>query len=168
MQHSMAERAKFPAQQVDNAIRAGLREGRRSVDLPSTEAEIKGVIYRENLEHYLEHVQTSLNSADYLQAAEKSWGAYAQTIKAIASDYEMGPNHHASIIGVADALAQLASGTDVAAGDALRHGLSTARSLHQHFYENDLSGATVTANVMEVNEAIALMQDLFARGDSTA
>ena len=159
----MENPAKFSVQQVGDAIRGGLREGRRSIDLPATEAEIKGMIYRENLAHYLGHVQTSLDDSDYLQAAEKSWGAYAQTIKAIAADYDLAASHHASIIGAADALALLAGDADPASGEVLRHGLSTARSLHQHFYENDLSGATVAANATEVNSVIELLQELFAR-----
>ena len=157
----MAQESNFSTEQVAEAIRAGLREGRQPVDLSPTEASHQSAVYRGILAHYREHVQKSLDEGDYLQAAEKSWGAYDQTIKAVAADHGLRVTHHASIIGAADQIALLVRSLDSAAGDALRHGLSTARSLHQHFYENDLSDVTVTADTHEVIAAINLLQELF-------
>ncbi len=157
----MAESPNLSPQQVSDAIRAGLREGRQSVDLSATERSQQAGVYRGNLAHYRDHVGKSLDEGDYLQAAEKSWGAYAQTVKAIAADHGLRVTHHASIIGAADRIALLVGTVDTAAGDTLRQGLSTARSLHQHWYENDLSDATVTANTREVIAAIDLLQKLF-------
>ncbi len=150
----------FSTEQVTEAIRAGLREGRQPVDLSVTEGSQQAEVYRGNLAHYRDHAQKSLDEGDCLQAAEKSWGAYAQTIKAVAADHGLRVTHHASIIGAADRIALLVGTVDTAAGDTLRQGLSTARSLHQHWYENDLSGATVTANTREVIAAIDLLQEL--------
>lgn len=157
----MAGSSNLSPQQVSDAIRAGLREGRQPVDLSPAEASQQAEVYRGNLAHYRDHVQKSLGEGDYLQAAEESWGAYAQTIKAVAADHGLRVTHHASIIGAADRIALLVGTADTVAGDTLRQGLSTARSLHQHWYENDLSDATVTANTREVIAAIDLLHELF-------
>ena len=152
--------------QVSDAIRAGLREGRQPVDLSPSEGTQQAGVCRRNLAHCRGHVQKSLDEGDYLQAAEKSWGAYAQSIKAVAADHRLRLTHHASIMGVADQLALLAGSVDPAAGQALRQGLSTARSLHQHWYEDDLSDTTVATDSREVMAAIDLLQELFLAGAS--
>ena len=152
----------FTPQQIAAAIRSGLREGRRPVDLSPTEAEVKAETYLANLAHFQQHVRTSLDAGDYLQAAEKSWGAYAQTIKAISADHLLSVAHHASLIGVAGRLAMLARASDSEAGNALSVGLSSARSLHQHFYESDLPPEEVVINSTQVETAIDLMQQLFS------
>ena len=157
----MAGSPNLSPQQISDAIRAGLREGRRPVDLSVTEGSQQAGVYRGNLAHYRSHVQKSLDEGDYLQAAEKSWGAYAQTIKAIAADHGLRVTHHASIIGVADQISVLVGLADTTVGDTLRQGLSTARSLHQHWYENDLSDVTVAANTREVIAAIDLLHEIF-------
>ena len=156
----MAGSPNLSPQQVSDAIRAGLREGRQPVDLSPTEASQQSAVYRGNLAHYRDHAQTSLDEDDCLQAAEKSWGAYAQTIKAVAAEHGLRVTHHASIIGAADQIALLVGSVDPAAGNALRNGLSTARSLHQHWYENDLSDVTVAANTHEIMVAIDLLQEI--------
>lgn len=148
--------------QIANAIRAGLRHGREPVNPPSPEITAKSAVYRRSLAHYRQHAQDSLAQGDYLQAAEKSWGAYTQTLKIIAADRGLPLSHHASIIAVAGRLATLAGASSPEAGNTLRHGLSTARSLHQHFYENDLPDETVTASTADVMAAIDLLQQLFA------
>ena len=43
----------------------------------------------------------------------------------------------------------------------LRYGLATARSLHQHFYENDLPDDEVFEAAADVDIAVALLQQLF-------
>ncbi len=162
----MAGSAKLSPEQVSDAIRAGLREGRQPVDLSPAEASQQSAVYRGNLGHYLRHAQTSLEQDDHLQAAEKSWGSYAQTIKAIGADHLLRITHHASIIGVAGHLAELAANIDPESGVVLRHGLSAARSLHQHFYENDLPNRIVVENVSDVGTAIDLLQELFTADPS--
>ena len=121
----------------------------------------RAATHRNILARYREHAQQSRDAGDYLQAAEKSWGAYAQTVKAIVSDHRWRATDHGSIIGVASELAALAGHSDPEAGDILRHGLSTARSLHQHFYEEDLPDGMVIASADDVAIAIDLLQELF-------
>ena len=96
--------------------------------------------------------------------AEKSWGAFAESTKAIAADYGMKISFHGTIISVASRLATLAAQDAPDAGEALRHGLSSARSLHQHFYENDLEPEDVIFSAERVAAAIGLMQHRFSAG----
>ena len=147
--------------QIADAIRAGLRHGREPVNPPSPEITAKSAVYRRSLAHYRQHAQDSLARGDYLQAAEKSWGAYTQTLKIIAADRGLPLAHHASIIAVARRLAELVRPSDPDAARTLRYGMSTARSLHQHFYENDLPDAEVADATADVMATIDLLQRLF-------
>ena len=148
----------FTPQQVDNAIRAGLRGNRRSFALAPGDATEKGAAYRGNLAHYQGLVEKCLAEGDYRQAAEKSWGAYAQTVKVIAAAHGMNVATHRSVLRVAYELNALAGSADPAIAARLRAGYLAARSLHQHFYENDLPDGEVISLAEEVRDAIDLLQ----------
>ena len=143
------------------AVAAGLRRANRDVDLSPEDAARQVALYQNNLAHYRQHVWKSLDEGDYLQAAEKSWGAYAQIIKSIGADRQFALSHHGVIVGVAARLASLVGGFDPIAGDVLSSGLAYARSLHQHFCENDLPDEMVIASSEAVAAAIDLLQRLF-------
>ena len=145
----MVKHSPFSEQQITDAIRSGLREGREPATMSAERAAERAAAHRSIRERYQQHGQQSQSAGDYLQVAEKSWGAYAQTIKALVSEHRWRATHHVSIIGVADRLALLAGETDADAGRTLSRGLAFARSLHQHFYEEDLSDAMVVANAAE-------------------
>ena len=120
--------------------------------------------YRGMMEEYRQHSLQYLAEGDYRQAAEKSWGAFAESVKSIAADYGMKISFHGTIIGVAGGLADLAARDDAVAGSVIDTGLHSARSLHQHFYENDLPAAQVQSSSRRVAAAIDLMQQRFAAG----
>lgn len=151
----------FSSQQVEDSILLGLRGDRRRYELESDEAVQKNATYGGNLAHYRSVAQKCLNEGDYLQAAEKSWGAYAQTIKGISAAHGIGVSTHSNLVSVAQALNALAVDADAAMGTQLRQAFHSARSLHQHFYENDLFNDEVERSVSEVMAAIDLMQALF-------
>ena len=118
--------------------------------------------YRTIMDEYRQHGRYYLTAGDYRQAAEKSWGAFAESIKSIAADYGMKISFHGTIVGVAGRLATLAAQDAPDVGEALRHGLNSARSLHQHFYENDLEPEDVIFSAGRVAAAIDLMQQRFS------
>ena len=120
--------------------------------------------YRQTLDAYRRHSREYLAAGDYQQAAEKAWGAYAQSVKSIGADYGVKLAHHAHIIRAGGALATLSAQDDPAATALLDAGLNSARSLHQHFYENDLPGPIVIRSSARVLEAIDLMQQRFGMG----
>ncbi len=156
----MVKRAEFSAEQVAEAIRAGLPR-RPDIVLTEAEAAESTATYRDNLTHYREHVQESLAGRDFRQVAEKSWGAYTQTIKAIAADHRLRVRSHANILRVAEQLTSLVSSSDPDLGAVLDMGANSAHSLHIHFYENDLPNETVSRRAASTAEAIDVMQEIF-------
>ena len=153
----------FTAQQVEGAIRYGMRGDRMRYEIGPVEAVQKSAAYGSNRAHYRSVAQKCLNEGDYLQAAEKTWGAYAQTIKSASAGYGIRVSTHSNLLSVAQSLIDLALGVDANTGEQLRRALHTARSLHQHFYENDLLDAEVERSVTEVMDAVDLLQTLFYR-----
>lgn len=148
---------------VAAVIRAA-RNMRVDSEIPQDEAAALSGKYRDILNQYRQHSRECLAAGDYLQGAEKSWGAYAASVKAIAADYGLKISFHGSIISVASRLATLANRDDPNAGAVLRAGLHLARSLHQHSYENDLEPEVINLADDDVNAAIDLMQQRFASG----
>ena len=149
--------------QISDAIRASLRPSRRPVALSPADATSKAAAYRNSLAHYRQHAHDSLTQGDYRQAAEKSWGAYTQTIKAIAADHSSLIPTHAAILRVSQQLTTLvdhAGHPDRAL--TLTRGLLAARALHTHFYENDLPDQAVILAADDVTATIDLLQQLFA------
>ena len=127
--------------------------------------------YLGNLDHYRQHVPKSLADGDYRQAAEKSWGAYAQAIKIIGADHGLHINSHTAILRVSGRIIALVGPQNAPSAAALTNGLLVARAMHTHFYENDLPESAVIAGADTVANAINLLQDLFPvngadRGDS--
>ena len=82
---------------------------RVDAEIPEDEIVETAGKYRDILNHYRQHSREFLDSGDYLQGAEKSWGAYAASIKAVAADYGLKITFHGSIISVASRLATLAN-----------------------------------------------------------
>lgn len=148
---------------VAATIRAA-RNMRPDTEIPQDEVVETAGKYRDILDHYRQHSRECLDSGDYLQRAEKSWGSYAASIKAIAADYGLKISFHGSIISVASRLATLANRDDPNAGAIMRAGLHSARSLHQHSYENDLEPDVIMLSADDVNAAIDLMQRRFSAG----
>ena len=160
----------FPPEQVTEAIRAGLSR-REDVVVEAGEAAGLTNAYLGNLDHYRQHVQKSLADGDYRQAAEKSWGAYAQAIKLIGAEHGLHVTSHRSILQVSGQLTSLVNRHDAETAAALTTGLVVARAMHTHFYENDLPASAVVASAEIVANAINLLQVLFpvngaTRGDS--
>ena len=146
---------------LTEVIRAALNQRVDSQFTPS-QAQAASENYRNSMNHYRRRGQQSLAKEDYRQAAEKSWGAFAQSVKAIAADYGLRISFHGSIVSVAGRLATIATQDDPDAGAVLRQGLGFARSLHQHFYEIDLPAEDVTFSAGRVFAAVDLMQQRFS------
>ena len=150
----------FTPDQIAHAVAAG-RSPRWDAALTPAQAADHAAKYRDNQEHYQQHAAHSLTDGDYRQAAEKSWGAFTQTVKAIAADRQVHLSGHISIMRVVGQLSALAAQADPDAANQLNQAITAAHSLHTHFYENDLPNAVVTQSAGAVADAIALMQELF-------
>ena len=153
---------QFTPQQVADAVQTALRPGRPPVALSPGDAADKAAAYRDNLAHYRRHAQKSLDEGDYRQAAEKSWGAYTQTVKAIAADHRLLVPTHSGVLRVSGRLTDLARQSgDRNTVTILTRGLIAARALHTHFYENDLPDDAVILSSADVATTIDLLQRLF-------
>lgn len=157
----MTNGLKLPSERVADAIRAVL-PNRPDVVLSAQEASDLPAVYRDSLRHYREHARTSIEVGDFRQAAEKTWGAYTQTIKAIAADHGLRVRSHFNILRVSEQLTTLVAHSDPNAGTVLDNGADSAHSMHIHFYENDLPDATVIRRAERVADAIDLLQTLFS------
>ena len=155
-----APQPAFTDEQVVAAIRAAYSP-RWDTSLSEEDAAAHAATYRANLTHYRSHVQRSLDENDYLQVAEKSWGAFTQIIKAIGADHRIKLSSHVGIYRVAGELVSLVGQLDPDSEDALNDTATLVHSLHGHFYENDLTDAMVIRSAATVSDGIELLQEYF-------
>ena len=155
-----APQPTFTDEQVVAAIRTAFSP-RWDTSLSREDAAARAAIYRANLAHYRRHVQRSLDESDYLQVAEKSWGAFTQIVKAIGADHQIKLSSHVGIYRVAGELASLVGQMDPDAESALNNATALVHSLHSHFYEGDLTDAVVIQSAAAVSDGIDLLQEYF-------
>ena len=155
-----APQPTFTDEQVVAAIRTAFSP-RWDTSLSRDDAAAHAATYRANLAHYRRHVQRSLDESDYLQVAEKSWGAFTQVVKAIGADHQIKLSSHVGIYRVAGELASLVGQVDPNAEVALNTVTASVHSLHTHFYEGDLTDAVVIQSAAAVSDGIDLLQDYF-------
>ena len=155
-----APQPTFTDEQVVAAIRAAFSP-RWDTSLSREDAAVQAATYRANLAHYRQHVRRSLDESDYLQAAEKSWGAFTQIVKAIGADHQIKLSSHVGIYRVAGELASLVGQSDPDAESALNNATGLVSGLHTHCYDNYLTDAMVTQSAAMVSDAIDLLQDWF-------
>ena len=155
-----APQPTFTDEQVVAAIRAAFSP-RWDTSLAPEDAAAHATTYRANLSHYRQHVQRSLAESDYLQVAEKSWGAFTQIVKAIGADHQIKLSSHVGIYRVAGELAALVGQLDPDAEGALNNATALVSGLHTHFYENYLTDAVVRQSAGTVSDCIDLLQEYF-------
>ena len=151
---------RFTVEQVTRAIRAAFSP-RWDTALSPDEAVAHAANYRFIQVHYRSHIERSLDEGDFLQVAEKSWGAFTQTVKAIGADHHIMLSSHVGIFRVAGELAALIAPSDPDAAESLNYAATLASGLHTHFYENHLPAAMVTQSAGAVSDAIDLLQEWF-------
>ena len=155
-----APQPTFTNEQVVAAIRTAFSP-RWDTSLSEEDAAAHAETYRANLAHYRQHVQRSLDESDYLQVAEKSWGAFTQIVKAIGADHQIKLSSHVGIYRVAGELASLVGQVDPNAEVVLNTVTASVHSLHTHFYEGDLTDAVVIQSAGTVSDGIDLLQEYF-------
>ena len=150
----------FTDEQVTAAIRAAYFP-RWDTSLTREDAANQAATYRSSEVHYRGHVQRSLVDNDYLQVAEKSWGAFTQAVKAICADHQILLSSHVGIMRVADELSKLIAQTAPEDGARVSDASVMAHSLHLHFYEDELPDDRVIQSADAVSEAIDLLRQWF-------
>ena len=79
---------------------------------------------------YMERAEDYLRQGDLKQASEKSWGAAACALKAIAQVRNWQHQSHSLLFDVSNQIAEELGRAD------LRDMFQSAKSMHQNFYEN--------------------------------
>lgn len=153
-------RPRFTPEQVAAAIRVAYSP-HWDTSLTEDEAMGKAQTYRSSQIHYRNHIRSSLAEQDYLQVAEKSWGAFAQTVKAIGADCQIQLSSHIGIYRVAGELAKLVGQNDPDAADTLNLTIAQVHSLHMHFYESVLPDELVARSAAGVSSGIDLLEAWF-------
>ena len=112
--------------------------------------------YRMTAEQLLAQARIELEQGDLLQASEKSWGAAAQMMKAVAEARGWQHNKHALLFEVAARLAQEAGDDDI------RRLFHAVGLLHTNFYENWLDRDGVAGGVRDAEELMRRVEPLLA------
>ena len=109
--------------------------------------------HKEISERFLKHARRELEQGDLLQASEKSWGAVAHYVKAIAHEEGWPDGTHGDIAKNARKLIVL---TDDPSSN--RRMFQAMNALHVNFYEADLDEDDVRISVQDARTLIAEMK----------
>ena len=77
----------------------------------------------------LQEAEAEFEKGDLVQASEKSWGAVAQYLKALATERDWGHDTHSHLVQVADMLAENTG------NEEMRLLFASAESLHANYYQ---------------------------------
>ena len=99
----------------------------------------------------LEEAEAEFEKGDFVQASEKSWGAVAQYLKAIATERDWGHDTHAHLVQVADML------WEESGNDEMRGLIDTAQGLHANYYQANRSEAYVRRAMDDVKRYVGML-----------
>ena len=99
----------------------------------------------------LQEAEGEFEKGDLVQASEKSWGAVAQYLKALATERDWGHDTHAHLVQVADRL------WEETENDEMRRLFSSAESLHANYYQTNRSEAWVRRAMNDVRRYVAIL-----------
>jgi uncharacterized protein (UPF0332 family) len=105
-------------------------------------------------EKFLKEAEEFLIKGDYVQASEKSWGAAAQMIKALATKEGKELKSHSSLWIYMNDLVKRTQDSE------LRRLWWTVNLLHQNFYENFMTSEDVILAVEDVKKFIEKLKKL--------
>ena len=106
---------------------------------------------------FLQHAEKQLKHHDRVQAAEKIWGAVAQTLKAIGEQRGWEHQGHYNIIAIGQQL-----GLEFGRLREFERYLAMAERMHQNFYENGRNELAVWAALEDAKLFIAELDEIRA------
>lgn len=104
---------------------------------------------------FLDHAEKQLNHHDRVQAAEKIWGAVAQTLKAIGEQRGWEHRGHINIIFIGQQLS-----LEFGRFREFERYLALAERMHQNFYENSWNEPSVRAALEDAKLFIAELDEI--------
>ena len=99
----------------------------------------------------LREAEAEFEKGDFVQASEKSWGAAAQHLKALATERDWGHDTHGHLGIVADLLAEETGNEEISTL------FSLAESLHANFYQAHRSEAAVRGGMDDVRRFVTIL-----------
>ena len=103
---------------------------------------------------FIRQAKDELERGDLLQASEKTWGAAAHAMKAIAMERGWRHDSHSRLFSVSDRLVRETGRAEIG---ALFH---TASVAHKNFYEGVLSAEDVFRNIERVETLLEILDTL--------
>ena len=101
----------------------------------------------------LQHAEERLQAGDLIQASEKGWGAAAHYLKAVAKQRGWRNESHRDFFTIENRLARETNNPD-----RLRLLFTSARSLHQNFYEPLFSTDEVKVGIEAAKEFVDMLE----------
>ena len=110
--------------------------------------------YQQASQRFLAQAKQELAAGDLQQASEKGWGATAQILKAVAEQrgWEHSQHRH-HLVTVSRLRAETGDGD-------IRRLFSTARALHENFYENTMSAEDIAESLDDVQALLSKLKPL--------
>ena len=99
----------------------------------------------------LQEAEAEFEKGDLVQASEKSWGAVAQYLKALATERDWGHDTHAHLVQVADML------WEETGNEEMRSLFSSAESLHANYYQTSRSESWVRHAMDDVKRYVGML-----------
>ena len=110
-------------------------------------------------DQFLEHAEEEHRRGDYLQAAEKAWGAFAHCMNSIAKKRGWEVGSHRQLKDNATRLLD----KDPEHAERWRLLLTAVESLHTNFYREFLTEAEVADGIANARELIDAIRELASR-----
>ena len=99
----------------------------------------------------LQEAEAEFEKGDFVQASEKSWGAVAHYLKALATERDWGHDTHGHLVQVADMLAEEMDDLE------MRKLFYAAESLHANFYQAYRNETSVRFAMNDVREYVEIL-----------
>lgn len=115
--------------------------------------------HEEICDEFLAHAREEFNKGDYLQAAEKAWGAVAHLVNAIAIQRGWKVGTHRRLTENFSRI----NGADGEPSDRRRLLFGSAQTLHANFYREFMSENEVRAGINDATELVAALKELSRR-----
>ena len=107
--------------------------------------------YSSTSRDFLAKASTYLAQDDLLQASEKTWGAVAHAVKAIAERRGWRHDSHRRLFVVIDMIISETGQREI------RKLFQAANNSHKNFYEGRMDSRDVEDNIMEVENLLAIL-----------
>ena len=105
----------------------------------------------------MQHTKEELQKGDHLQAAEKTWGAFAHAVKDVANQRHWEYRNHGQINAIVEALADESGETQLFDASGL------AQHLHRNYYDDEYSLRTISAMQQTVEAGLARLREISRR-----